>query len=277
VSLAAFANQKAHQVVALPNLGVFLVATTSQVHIFTLEDCHVLHTFDVNEMKLRSLQCAFTSLRFSRKEVVGLRSFTLSYVESSSGRCLLHTFIPTDNFDAIRMQGKSASPKSEGCQWAASREIIRTVENPGQYHLLGDGSIVGIRRKVCCCQDDSRKVCDVSEGGLRRRLPYGSKLREPTVVWEAWTASPGDKVTADETQPLFKDSEQSSHLIIPDLGPKVRVGLMSVAFSFGNVIKLITIGGQERFDAGADDAGSDGLMNVGNRRRRQGNTPRAKG
>lgn len=77
----------------------------------------------------------------------------------------------------------------------------------------------------------------------------------------------------DETRQLFQNDEKSGHLMVSELGPMIRVGQRSVAFSFGNVVKLMTVGGHERFDVGAGDNDREHL-NVGSRRRKGGVMPR---
>lgn len=211
----------------------------------------MLHVVETEVMKPRSLQCT-SSFQRLYVDTPGITSSTISYVGLESGDCVMHTFVPPEDVDAICLRSSSSGLlDDEGCAWGAARETKRRVKNPGHFSVLSDGSVVGIRRKVADEPDTSVQRGNVKEG-LRKRFPAPNKARSSISEWEAWTVSPGGRVEADEVQPLFKDDERMSHLLITNLGPKAKVGLMSMAFSFGNMIKLVTVGGQERFGSGSD-------------------------
>lgn len=269
-------GQRTHQILAMSSLGLFLVATLSRVCIFSVESCEFLYTVQTEQMKPRSLQCAYSTQRISHVELPGITSSTISYVSADSGDCILHTFTPPEDVDSICLRAPSGATDGEGCEWSAANVTKRRVKNPGHYGILSDGSAAGIRRKKTPEAEVSSQCGDNGEG-LRNRFGGRSTGKNTPIEWEAWTISPSLRTGTDEEQPLFKKGEQPSHLLISDLGPKVRVGLMSVAFSFGNVIKLVTVGGPERFDAGPDETGHEGYKNMASRRRKGGGTwrPRA--
>ena len=202
-------------------------------------------------MKPRSLQCAYSFQRLYI-DTPGITTSTISYVGLQTGDCVMHTFVPPEDVDAICLRsGSEGLLDDEGCSWDAARETKRRVQNPGHFNVLSDGSVVGIRRKVADEADLSLQRGTYKEG-LRKRFPAPSPARGALPEWEAWTVSPGGRVEADEVQPLFKENERTGHLLITDLGPKAKVGLMSMAFSFGNLIKVVTVGGQERFGSTGD-------------------------
>ena len=256
----------------MPSLGLFLVATLSRVHIFSIDNREYLYTVETEEMKPRSLQCAYSTQRIAHVEIPSITSATLSYVAAETGDGILHTFTPSEDFDSICLQGPSGATDGEGCEWGDATVTKRRVRNPGHFCILSDGSACGIRRKKAPEAEAPTQAGDGGEG-LRKRFAGRSTTKTTPIEWEAWTISPSLRTGTDEEEPLFKKDEQPSHLLISDLGPKVRVGLMSVAFAFGNVIKLVTVGGPERFDMATDD----GLMNLASRRRKAGSIcrPRA--
>jgi hypothetical protein len=59
--------------------------------------------------------------------------------------------------------------------------------------------------------------------------------------------------------------------MISEAGPMVRLGAMSVAVGFGDVVKVVSVG-HEHFDnwtgGVSDGVGVDGLMNLGSRRKK---------
>lgn len=251
VELTPLGFNKPHQLLGLPELGIFIVATASQVYIFNVESLEMLHMIETEVMKPRSLQCAYSFQRLYI-DTPGITTSTISYVGLQTGDCVMHTFVPPEDVDAICLRsGSEGLLDDEGCSWDAARETKRRVQNPGHFNVLSDGSVVGIRRKVADEPDLSLQRGTYKEG-LRKRFPAPSPARSALPEWEAWTVSPGGRVEADEVQPLFKENERTSHLLITDLGPKAKVGLMSMAFSFGNLIKVVTVGGQERFGSIGD-------------------------
>ncbi|KAF4120153.1 Sterol-sensing domain of SREBP cleavage-activation [Geosmithia morbida] len=279
VSLPGEAREKVHQIVAMHSLGLFIVATSTHAHIFNVEDCETLYTAEMQPMRPRSLECAYTTQRIAHIDMPSITSATMTYVDAATGDCILHTFTPSEDWDAIGLRAPSGATDGEGCEWIDATVTKRRVRNPGHYRTLSDGSVVGIRRKqkesLPCSPSDSPTSQSVAEGGLRKRflssrnsISSGSGNDAASLPeWEVWTISPSNRIGADEEEPLFKADERSSHLLISDIGPKVTVGLMSVAFSFGNVVKVVTVGGTERFDNMDQDDAHD-VFNIGHRRRK---------
>lgn len=268
------AEHKPHQVLALSSLGLFIVATAFRVYVFSVENCEILYTVDTEQMKPRSLQCAYVTQRIAHVESPGITSSTVAYIGSESGDCVLHTFTPHEDYDSISLRDPSRGTDGEGCEWDEATVTKRRIKNPGHFNILSDGSIVGIRRKVTPEVEIPSKCPNQGEG-LRNRFSARTpgKSASPT-EWEVWTIATNGRVGADEEMPLF--NKQENHLLIPDLGPRVRIGLMSVAFCFGNMIKMVTVGGPERFDSGFDETGYD--LSLASRRRKAGNnTSRPRG
>lgn len=261
-----------HQVVPLSSLGLFLVAGVNQVHLVNLDNYGVVHTFQTEAMHQRSLQSAFTRGKISQTGSLGLTSFTLCYTAAESGDCIIQTYLPRDN-DGVICSNSSATPTRRGwCNWENSQETKKPVENPGTWSVLSDTSVVGIRQKFrrdVALEVNGRNKTE----GLRHRSPRKDGVRDLFGRWEVWTISQGGRVKTDETRPLFQDNERAGHLIVSELGPMIRVGQRSVAFSFGNVVKVVTVGGYERFESGAEEKNRE-YLNVGSRRRKGGLPPR---
>ncbi|RGP60697.1 hypothetical protein FLONG3_10753 [Fusarium longipes] len=268
VELEGIEHDEVHQVVPLASLGLFLIAGASRVHLINMEDYSLVHTFSTERMSPRSLQSAFSSRSSSQLGINGLTWFILCYTGAETGDCVVQTFVPLDDRDMIYYQN-SATPSGNGyCAWESAKEVKRHIQNPGSWSVLSDGSIVGIRQK-------SNRAIDVQTNGqrktegLRHRSPRKEPGRDLFGRWEIWSTPQSGLLRTDETRPLFQAGERAGHLIVTELGPVVRVGQRSIAFSFGNVVKLVTVGGHERFDTSATDKNSEHL-NVGSRRRKPG-------
>ncbi|KAF4968875.1 hypothetical protein FSARC_3810 [Fusarium sarcochroum] len=268
VQLEGIENDEVHQVVPLASLGLFLIAGASRVHLVNMDDYSLVHTFSTERMTQRSLQSAFSIRQSSQTGSNGLAWFILSYTGADSGDCVVHTFAPQGEHDMIYYQS-SATPEIRGwCAWESAKEARRHIENPGSWSVLSDGSVVGIRQKSNRALDieaNGRRKID----GLRHRSPRKEPGRDLFGRWEVWTAPQSGQLRTDETRPLFQDDERAGHLIVTDLGPMVRVGQRSIAFSFGNVVKLVTVGGHERFENSTVDKSLE-HFNVGSRRRKPG-------
>lgn len=265
VAAAAFGNQKVHQVLGMSTLGLCVVATSTLVHIFNVENCEVLYSVATEPTRPRSLQSAYMTQRIAHVESPGITSSTISYVEAETGDCILHTLTPAEDVDSICLGVPSGAMDGEGCEWSAAKVTKRRVKNPGHFNILSDGSLVGIRRRKS--PDNDSKDGGEGKDGLRNRLSGRGAAKSQPIKWEAWTVSPSARTGTDEEQPLFRKGEQPQHLLISDLGPRAKVGMMSTAFAFGNVIKLITVGGPERFGMAMEE-GNDNLMNFAGRRRK---------
>ncbi|KAM5342730.1 hypothetical protein ACJ41O_013696 [Fusarium nematophilum] len=267
VQLEGLEQDEVHQVVPLASLGLFLIAGASRVHLVNLEDYSLVHTFSTERMAQRSLQSAFLSRHSSQSGAIGLAWFIMCYTEAESGDCVVQTFTPPGENTMICFRS-SAPPTTRGwCLWESVKEMRKHIQNPGSWSILSDGSVVGIRQKSSRglgIEVNGRRKPD----GLRHRSPRKETGRDLFGRWEVWTAPQSGQLRTDETRPLFQDDEKAGHLIVTDLGPMVRVGQRSVAFSFGNVVKLVTVGGHERFDDINQGDRSLEHLNIGSRRRK---------
>ncbi|KAF4989182.1 hypothetical protein FGRMN_9283 [Fusarium graminum] len=268
VHLEGIEEDEVHQVVPLASLGLFLIAGARRVHLISMDEYSLVHTFTTERMAQRSLQSAYSVRSSSQSGAEGLAWFILSYTDADSGNCVVQTYVSPKEQDVIYFQS-SATPETRGWSaWESAKETKRHIKNPGTWSVLSDGSIVGIRQKstrVFNIEANGRRKTD----GLRHRSPRKGSGRDLFERWEIWTAPQSGQLRTDETRPLFQDDEGAGHLIVTDLGPMVRVGQQSIAFSFGNVVKLVTAGGYERFENSAADKSLE-HMNVGSRRKKPG-------
>lgn len=200
---------------------------------------------------------------------------TLCYTGAQSTSCTLQSFAPREDSEAIWLRAPPQLSASSGwCTWRGARLTTKHIDDAGVWTVLSDGSAVGIRQRASPGYNDQGTTKGDATETVRHRFASQKKRAESSERWEVWTASAGGCADADETQPLFQDAEQTGHLLISELGPRVKVGLMSAAFSFGNVIKLVTVGGHERFEGETEETGRGMLVKVSGRRRRPGWAPR---
>ncbi|KAK4062570.1 uncharacterized protein Triagg1_9940 [Trichoderma aggressivum f. europaeum] len=176
-----------------------------------------------------------------------------------------------DEDDAICLQNMDDIGTSSGwCSWADAKERKKHIGNPGVWSLLSDGSTLGLRRRPRTEPRSRHGHQRQATSGVRSRIP-STRSRDSGAFscWELWRAASSDWDELDETAPLFSD-EDAGHLVVCELGPSVRVGPTSVAFAYGNVIKLATLSGHKPFDAGIEDVSRESPMNVPTRRRKMG-------
>ncbi|KAL7928588.1 sterol-sensing domain of SREBP cleavage-activation domain-containing protein [Trichoderma chlorosporum] len=271
------ASDEIHQVVPLSPLPYFLASSKTDIHLIYLGDGATAWSFSVEEMRPRSLACVFTCHRSPNVLPLGLVSFTFSYLALGSGDCVLHTFTPQDDDDAISLQNTDDVGASSGwCSWADAKERKKHIGNPGVWSILSDGSALGLRRRPRTEPRSRQGHRRLSASGVRNRMP-NTRSQEfgAFSCWELWRAALSDWEEVDETTPLFSGDEDTGHLIVCDLGPSARVGPTSVAFAYGNVIKLATLSGHKPFEAGIEKITHDSPMNVPTRRRRMGTTARS--
>ncbi|PTB62753.1 hypothetical protein BBK36DRAFT_1183340 [Trichoderma citrinoviride] len=266
------ARDEVHQVVPLSPLPYFLASSRTEILLISLDDGTTSWSFPVEEMRPRSLACAFTRYRSSNDLPIGLVSFTFSYLALDSGDCILHTFTPPEDDDAICLQSVDDDSLVSGwCSWEDARERKKHISNPGVWRLLSDGSALGLRRRPRA--DLRRHRRQEAASGVRNRMPSAASQELGAFsCWELWRVASSDWEEADETMSLFPDNEDAGHLVVCDLGPSVRVGPTSVAFAYGNVIKLATLSGHKPFEAGVQEVSRESPVNVPTRRRRLGTT-----
>lgn len=256
-----------HQVVPLSPLPHFLVGAAGSIYLVSAEDGMVQHTFSTEAMISRSIRCVYTCARQAAQQGVGLTSLSIGYSAAGTRDGVLHFYSPPSGSDAISTSAPSGSAGGRWCTWEEAAEMKKRVVNPGVWDIVLNGSVVGIRRT---CRTGGGK----ERAGLRYRGVMANESPSDTLKrWQIWTTLASDRADMDEARPLVGYGEDMGHLLISELGPKVKLGLKSMAFAFGNVIKVVTTGGQERYDSEGEGS-SEPLLQVGNRRRRHGGSTR---
>ncbi|KAK0392183.1 hypothetical protein NLU13_1681 [Sarocladium strictum] len=265
-----------HQLKVLPTLHALVVAFSSHVHIVCLDHGDLLYTFATESMVPRSLRCIVLGSRSTVPEESALSSVRLCFTDRSSGDCVMQTYTPHDDSETIvPFVGDSVAAMEQDGQ-SKTLKFEKRIANPGAWELLCDGSAIGVRSRIKGHGKRSNSGCDGAKG-IRHRFPQQSK--EPrsreAEYWEMWTESMSHKTDAADARPLVRWEDGLGQLIVPGIGPRVTVGLTSVAFGFGNVIKLVTIGGQQRFEA-SNDGMSRGHRQSAGRRRKSGGLGRTR-
>jgi hypothetical protein len=250
---------------------VFALAATNCVYFVDAEEGEVLRTIQTEPMVPKSLQCVYSGHHASKTGSLEIASLRLCYVGIETGDCVLQTYIPTEDCESIYLRHPKDKTDGDACSNEPIKETKKRIKNPGAWHVLSDGSVVGIRLVI----QKNNQVYN-SNPGLRRRHAVGQRNQYSFANWEVWATSPGDKPDLVECRPLFELGDESSHLVVSTLGPKISVGLRSVAFAFGNVIKLVTCGPLERYDVDHENTTYDALMNTASRRRKTGQAGRAR-
>ncbi|KAL2160649.1 hypothetical protein VTH06DRAFT_1337 [Thermothelomyces fergusii] len=254
-----------HCLLPLAALSKFLVGRSHSVDLVDMESSAIIHTFHTETMQPRTLQ-QITLMRIHR---TSLASFTLSYTSAETGDLVIHTYLP-ETGDPHEPTPPSNVPELIPFDaWTLTREHVKHVSCPGSWEALPSGSIVGVRRKQIAHLSPTTAPSRIP--GPRKRGVYGtitgdSNPISPTTTtttytttttnaqsqaWEAWVLNlrPGAKYEF-ETRPLDDEADveqQHQHLMISELGPMIRLGTMSVAVGFGDVIKVLSVG-HEYFD-----------------------------
>lgn len=251
-----------HSLLPVPPCGVYLIARIKTVDVVDLKTSAIIHTFQTEPMQPRTLKYLRSSPRQAHCGTTGLGSFTLAYVAADTGDLVLQTYLPQHEDDAICFC-PSFHPRIRNCNVLSNtREVKRSIKDPGDWEALPNGSIIGVRRKL---------PKPVKENGLRQRNTNWRHraLSSQKDRWEVWVMCQLEKDQNYETRPLEDedDDEAMFRLMISKLGPIVKVGAGSAAIGFGDMIKVITVG-HERFGSSADRLGPEDLMNLTNRRRK---------
>lgn len=272
-------DRDAFQVVPLSDLDCFLIARYDSVDLLDGRDNRFLYTFKTQPIHPRSLRCFHSARRKPQCGSVGLILFGLAYNNAETGDCIIQTYTPKVDGDTICFRNSSVPPSRSCCEWAETSMAERRIANPGTWHALPNGFVVGVRHNT---PPSSSSSADSSptHSGLRRRIYDNKKTdwqRKRLDSWEVWVAAHSGRHDIYETSPIHSDEEDGNHLFISELGPIDRVGTTSVVVGFGNILKLITIG-HERFERCRGAGRRHDVLNIGSRRRRPGQTatkPRA--
>lgn len=255
---------------------MYLIGQPQSVDLVDLDTSAIIHTFRTEKMQPRTLK----HICFLRPHQSGVASLILAYTSAETGDLVIHSYLSATPDDISPTFPPPEPPATRPpSPWSQMQETIKRISNPGAWEALPNGSIVGIRRKQSPASPPSPTVTSSPIlGALRRRRPSSSfstsssttTIEHPNKDWEAWVLNRPDTKGDFETRPLdeppaptqtpphSRNYRQHHHqsLMIAELGPMVRVGTMSVALGFGDVVKVVSVG-HEHFDRSLD--GSLGL------------------
>lgn len=259
-----------HQVVPLSPHPLFLVGSISSVYLVNANDGIVQHVFATEPMASRSIQCEYSDNRYQKSSSsTGFSTFTLGYTEENTGECIVVSYTPAKGSEAIATCAHAAGAGGGWCTWEEAIETKKRVEDPGSWNIVKGKSVIGVRRVL----NASRPT---KQGDHRRRSAAARTSHTVPPKWQTWTATTGEYSEEDEVRPLFNPGTESEELlVVPGLGPQVKIGQRSVAFCLGNAIKIISAGGPERY-TGDDDSGAESRLAKDSRRGRHGGSMRAK-
>ena len=275
VKLADRAESSIHSLIPLLGGDTYLVAHSRTVDLVRLDTSEILHTFQTEPMRPRSLR----QTQSYNGSAQTLRSFTIAYVSAETDELVLQTYLPEEGYEAICCCDPKG-PGSDTCTpWSRTTETRRRVKNPGAWEALGNGSVLGLRRKQAPPRKDPILANPTGlrwRGASRSDGARASPAQRDACPWEVWVMSQLDSCGDQddeahyETRPLWTpedDVAEGDHLMISELGPMIKLGNGSVAVGFGNVVKVLSAG-HEHFDNGTNRLTTDNLMNLTNRRRK---------
>ncbi|KAK4192895.1 putative sterol regulatory element-binding protein [Podospora australis] len=274
VDLGESESKGVHCVLPLPSLSMYLIGRSKSVDLVDLDTSTIIHTFSTEPMKPRSLK----QISLTRSQQSCLTSLTLAYVSMETGELVLQTYLPEDEDNLLCSYTPAEFSSTVQRGWGPSKEIKRHIANPGVWEALASGSIIGVREKLAPTRPRSASSASSSSSssgpiGLRRRGVNRTDDHpdNATRCWEAWVINHPEANSELETRQLdIPDAAgvpDGGHLLISEVGPMVKLGAMSVAVGFGNVVKVISAG-HEYFDQVSDGLGAESLLNLGSRRKK---------
>lgn len=272
ISLNVVKDTTLHQVVPIFPHPLFLIGSISSVYLVTANDGVVQHVFATETMVSRSIQCEYFDTRYNvSASGIGCSAFTIAYTAASTEECVVTSYHPAEGSEAIAACAPPGGAGGGWCTWEEAIETEKRIKEPGTWAIVKGKSVIGVRQEPKTSRNTGPSV-------FRRRsaAPPRGNTGAPT-EWQAWTVATDGYPKADDIRSLFPDVPGSEELlVVPGLGPRAKIGIRSVAFSLGNVIKVVSAGGLERYSV--DDASAtESPLTKDNRRGRHGGPMRGKG
>lgn len=258
VRLPAKQDTEPHHILSVQEFSAYLVVRSVSVDLVDLCSSKVIHTFSTEPMRPRSMKFVYSGQRRGPDGKGTVSSLTLAYLSEEDGDCVLQTYLPGEGHDNICVSDADSPTVRSSCAWAVTKQITRRIRNPGVWTPLRNGCMIGLRkaRETPTGSPIRGRLPAFAQAGLRHRGVAaaanrpGVSVPPPTSAeetWEVWVITRLEQEGRNmETRPLVGPDDPAG-LIIPDLGPVVKVGYGSIAVGFGNVVKVITVG-HEWFD-----------------------------
>ncbi|KAL2135211.1 hypothetical protein VTI74DRAFT_9417 [Chaetomium olivicolor] len=246
--------QGLHCVLPVPALSAYLIGRARTVDLVDLDSSTIIHTFQTQRMKPQTLK----HIPLIRPQHPGLASLTLAYISADTGDLIIQSYAPEDETNIIC----SFTPgEAISTRWSPeTKEVTQRIVKPGIWEALPSGSLVGVRRRPEL-QQPPRSAIPAFLEDLRRRAASAltpASTRRPRadsgIQWEAWVLNRPDAKADFETL-LIEDTTSEDpalkpdHMMTANLGPLVKLGTMSVAVGFAEIVKVVSVG-HEYFDRG---------------------------
>lgn len=246
--LNTLSDSTRHQVVPLSPHPLFLIGSACSISLVSAHDGAVQHVFATQPMLPRSVQCEFAGSRHGGSQSgIGLSSFTLGYAREGSRDCVVNSYSPAEGNEAIAAAALSGGAGGGWSTWEEAVESELRITDPGSWDLVKGKSVIGLRRKIA--------PRSARQGDLRRRSAVSGGSSISSVTWQVWTTGTDGHAEGEEVRNLGQDeSGTEGFLVVPELGPSVKIGTRSVAFCLGNTIQIASAG-SENFSADENQNG----------------------
>jgi Sterol-sensing domain of SREBP cleavage-activation len=257
-------------IVALPVLGLLLVAGHCQVELVNPQSGVVIYRFKTSQVKAGSLRAIHARRRQCSGCLTGfgVSSFSILYTESETHCFNMHTYTLNDKQKNIICLHTTEDSTESGCQsFSSATMTAHQTQNAGTWEVTAANSAIGVRKKSMRLHSRDYYTLHTHRSRLRRRRARereAAKLVEDDYEWEAWTMSARGEVTTSPISTKAADGE----LFVSKVGPICKIGMCSVVVGFGNSIKLL-VAGNERFDNRESELEEPPFTALGHRRRLQ--------
>jgi hypothetical protein len=261
----------------IPMLQSFLAIWQETIDLVDVEARTIIHTFSLVKPHAGSVQCFYSNRRTSQCGPKSLASFSLVYTERESGDCVLQTYSPRRQDEALCINVKKCPEDHIHCSWNNVIVQVHRTKVPGKWSTLPIGAVVGVRKRpspAIISNGDGQLGARFPSSQIRRRSRSSIRADTPSStedddIWEAWMLSAkGER----DTVTLGSDENGGSsngHLLVSSCGPIIRSGQRSIVVGMGNVVKVITVCG-DRFSV--EETSDDMVKAMSGRRRRLAGT-----
>ncbi|KAJ9628008.1 hypothetical protein H2203_003228 [Taxawa tesnikishii (nom. ined.)] len=251
---------------ALAELGTACICTTDRITFFQLASLSGGFDLECTNMKPSSVRVFHSRPKTCAGcTSAAVSSISIVYTDVQSQDCIMRTYAPSSEHAALLCLS-SSKKDCAGLQTARMSEY--KLSQPGAWEPTSAHAVVGVRRRV-----PSSPVLPsnpaAGQASLRNR-----KSRSPSQgfedegdEWEAYAfTSSGDIHTVVPSAVQNPDSSAEPQLFATRPGPACMLGPYTAAFTIGNVIYVVKVGG-ERTEKDSERA-SDGATTAAPSRRR---------
>lgn len=254
-------NEGVLSVLPLPKIRCFLAVRVGAVDLVDLETHSLLHTFSSEGLVPSSLRCFHATPK--RSLPIALEYFALVYSNSSTNQCKMVTYLPAYGHENIHLDSNDGLRDSTSCAWNEAITRVNYVERPGDWEVLVNGSVVGVRKVDSDLSGMASLASTTSSLRFRAGRGIPSNRKSLVTEWEAWTLTYSGDFSVI---PLHSEND-NQHLLATSCGPISRVGQRSIVVGLGNSIRVISAG-LEKYNNGMK-MDEDLIIGVAGRRKKQ--------